>query len=312
MLRRHDNPMTEASFTTHPYRFFGSLRFLLALLVLVSHSIPSLRPIALGNIGIFMFFVLSGFVIFEALDIFYKDSVRKFLVNRCLKIYPAYWACLTLTVLVLYTLSPSELGKFDLLSILKNISLIGFYFSSPTTESVFVVSIAWAVIVELLFYVGTAIGFWIGRILGNVYFAFLLVGIPGILGYLFCYLTQSYTRFYGHFQFAPYFVVGSALYILMSEKRYRMITAAIGLVGITLMYHSYVVYNSRNPFVLIERSTAIFAITFLVFVLCTRLCYDDWRQAIDQRLGSVTYFLTLFIPPSYLSGNISSLTTGSD
>src|SRR5580700_9601293 len=84
----------------HPYRCLGSFRLLLAMLVLVSHTAsyihPALPPLELGNIGVFLFFVVSGFVICEACDIFYRGRLANFLLNRALKIYPAYWAAIIL------------------------------------------------------------------------------------------------------------------------------------------------------------------------------------------------------------------------
>lgn len=56
---------------SHPYRFLGSYRFLLALLVLTSHASgflgTTVASLQLGNVGVFLFFVVSGAVICEAL-----------------------------------------------------------------------------------------------------------------------------------------------------------------------------------------------------------------------------------------------------
>ena len=57
------------------YRFLAGFHFLLAVCVLASHAqalLPPgsspLQPLSLGNVGVFLFFVLSGFVITEALN----------------------------------------------------------------------------------------------------------------------------------------------------------------------------------------------------------------------------------------------------
>jgi peptidoglycan/LPS O-acetylase OafA/YrhL len=88
----------------NPYRLLGTYRALLALLVLLSHSnmwLPEwVRPLALGNVGVFLFFILSGFVIAEALDIFYPGKPQRFLLNRFLPIYPTYWSACVVAIVI--------------------------------------------------------------------------------------------------------------------------------------------------------------------------------------------------------------------
>ena len=88
----------ETNLRDRPYRPLGAFRLLLAGLVLVSHSahllFPPLKALSLGNAGVLTFFVVSGFVIAEALDRFYRGSPIRFLTNRALKLFPAYWVAL--------------------------------------------------------------------------------------------------------------------------------------------------------------------------------------------------------------------------
>jgi len=255
---------------------------------------PYIGRLALGNVGVFMFFVLSGFVIFEALDIFYKDSIKRFLINRFLRIFPTYWASLAFAMLALYATSSPKFANLDSLTILMNISLVGFYFSSPTIDSPFVISVAWAVIVELCFYLGAASAYWIARTIGNTYYAFIGMAVGGLFGYLFCYLTDSYSRFFGYLQFAPYFMVGAALYIALKMEKYRSLTLWIGLVSMALSVHAYIVYNSRDQSVAVTESTIGLVLAFATFVFCSRvLCSNNRFQSVDHSLGGMTYFLFL-------------------
>lgn len=255
---------------------------------------PYIGRLALGNIGVFMFFVLSGFVIFEALDIFYKDSIKRFLINRFLRIFPAYWASLAFAMLALYATSSPKLANLDPLTILMNISLVGFYFSSPTIDSPFVISVAWAVIVEVFFYGAAASAYWFAGRIGKTYSAFFVMATLGLFGYLFCHLTDSRTRFFGYLQFTPYFVVGAALYIALKMEKYRSLTLLIGLMAMALSVHAYVIYNSRDQSVAVMESTIVFMLAFGAFVFCSRaLCSNNWFQSVDQSLGQVTYFLFL-------------------
>src|SRR5947209_17886730 len=55
-----------------------------------------------GYIAVLMFFVVSGYLISNALETFYAGRVREFAVNRFLRIYPSYWFVLAATVAVMW------------------------------------------------------------------------------------------------------------------------------------------------------------------------------------------------------------------
>src|SRR5208283_3914854 len=90
---------------------FNLIRLMAALAVIVTHSFPVLglppdRGFAfdnlgrwLGDVAIDVFFVTSGFLVTGSL--FNRGSLIAFLWARALRIYPALWVMLALTVLVL-------------------------------------------------------------------------------------------------------------------------------------------------------------------------------------------------------------------
>ena len=90
------------------YRLFGVFRFVLALMVVISHSArlggpeieSALKPWGLGNVAVMVFFCLSGYIIAEALDLFYRQRIGKFLLNRTLRIIPPFLAALLFSILV--------------------------------------------------------------------------------------------------------------------------------------------------------------------------------------------------------------------
>ena len=81
---------------------FDLLRLLAALQVAVVHSIGSLKPTGyfarlLGACldrfpGVPIFFVISGVLISKSHQ--RSDSLRDYLRNRCLRIFPGVWVCL--------------------------------------------------------------------------------------------------------------------------------------------------------------------------------------------------------------------------
>src|SRR3546814_14922574 len=87
------------------YRLFGSFRFVLALLVVVSHTWALtfaddnfLPRIGIGNVAVMGFFILSGFIIAEALTTFYAGRPGALLGNRLARIVTPYWAALIVSV----------------------------------------------------------------------------------------------------------------------------------------------------------------------------------------------------------------------
>lgn len=90
------------------YRLFGTFRLLLALMVVVSHThrlagegfSKWIGQFGIGNMAVMTFFVLSGFVIAEANELFYNRRTGAFLINRLLRIFPPYFVALAFSVLL--------------------------------------------------------------------------------------------------------------------------------------------------------------------------------------------------------------------
>lgn len=96
---------------------FGTYRFLLAMLVFVSHLIAKEKYYFIGNYAVFAFFTLSGYTVAFILQNSYLQmpyGIRKYALNRFLRIYPLYWAvfALTLGIMSLYTEQATLLGAY--------------------------------------------------------------------------------------------------------------------------------------------------------------------------------------------------------
>ena len=90
------------------YRLFGAFRFMLALMVLLQHSLLLLPPerknlfytLELGAVAVTCFFALSGFIVGEAMCSFYAGRPFAFLGNRILRVVPPYLLALCLAICV--------------------------------------------------------------------------------------------------------------------------------------------------------------------------------------------------------------------
>lgn len=159
------------------FRNLDSIRFIAALMVFLAHTLrlvlakmPELNPYVLnffmtlsnGEIGVSIFFVLSGFLITFLLiseyEIKNQISLKNFYIRRVLRIWPLYYAVVIFSFFIYPTLKsmialnnplPSNvfyhlvfLSNFDVINILKN-----FAGSDAMSQN-----ITWSVSIEEQFY----------------------------------------------------------------------------------------------------------------------------------------------------------------
>jgi peptidoglycan/LPS O-acetylase OafA/YrhL len=125
-----------------------ALRGLAALSVMVFHFTINENAQKLGwefrygVTGVDIFFMISGFVIFLAIQ-----KVKKwqdFAVSRLARLYPTFWACVFITATFLCIYQP-ELLSWQL--ILANLTMFPVYFGVENLDGVY-----WTLLVEMIFY----------------------------------------------------------------------------------------------------------------------------------------------------------------
>jgi peptidoglycan/LPS O-acetylase OafA/YrhL len=118
----------------------------------------------LGNFGVAVFFLLSGFLLYRpfaraALADEPSPGMARFFRHRVLRIYPAYWVALTAVIVLLGVANPSPRKYVILFLLVQN------YF---TGHALLGLGVAWTLVIEMSFYV--ALPFIAGfiRLLGRV------------------------------------------------------------------------------------------------------------------------------------------------
>jgi len=289
------------------YRPFGTFRLALATLVVVSHTHvlaghgDVLRSLSLGNLGVMSFFVLSGYVIAEAINVFYQQRPGAFLLNRALRIFPPFVVALALSVLLHWLVSlqgaprffdPVEHPErmFDARNILSNaLSLLipaGLGRLGFTSDYVFV-RYAWAVAVELLFYYAMALllflsivptirrkmdskSFWTAAAIA---FGLVFLVVQGIMVWV------------------PYFMLGVSLYhFAIGRSRRVLLLAIVSLACVN--WHAFE-YISRNPVVNVVAAVLLLDLLIVVLWLLSRSEIPQWLVKVDQFCGDLTYPLYL-------------------
>ncbi|WP_407557694.1 acyltransferase family protein, partial [Winogradskyella sp. 4-2091] len=133
------------------YRELDALRGLAAIMVVLFHFTMGKNQaelgFKLGTTGVDLFFIISGFVILLSLK--YVNKSGQFVINRISRLYPTYWASVSLTFLVmlLHGFYSLNLSKVSIVEYLGNMTMIQFYLKIPYLDDSY-----WTMIIELLFY----------------------------------------------------------------------------------------------------------------------------------------------------------------
>jgi peptidoglycan/LPS O-acetylase OafA/YrhL len=221
-----------------------SLRGMAALAVVLFHytfgynevvgrHMPGLDLIATdGHFGIYLFFIISGFVIFMTLE--RSAKAADFSVSRFARLWPPYLVCAGFTSLLILALdfNPNHLTVGDaLLNVLMMNKLLGNISIDPSY---------WTLTYEVLFYAGAAMIFF-GLKLKRIEWACL-----AWLGFAFVARVSSFNQNHQRLgvllgvDFCHFFVLGMMIY-LISQRRNSWLTMSTAILafGMTLFGPSY-------------------------------------------------------------------------
>jgi peptidoglycan/LPS O-acetylase OafA/YrhL len=295
------------------YRLFGSYRAALAMAVVVSHSQAMLGPnflqhAELGNIAVMSFFILSGFIISEAGSTFYCNRPLAFLFNRFWRIAPIYWLALAVSIAAHFALTKAGLLTFpdeyatsprDLFSVRTIIANVFGIFpflarTGLTGNAGYVfVRFAWAVMVEILFYL-TAFGcFCAAALLPN-----LRTSIYGgvVAGALALHVANDYWYpIFDVLTFAPYFALGVCLYGMVSGSRIAIVGTVLSLAEMILHYLRYAqgrlgLAEAFNAATLpVMESLCVMALMPALIIILSRMSVGRKARTVDRRLGDLSY-----------------------
>lgn len=154
----------------------GTLRFFLALLVLLSH-IPGLgMPLNPGVSSVILFYFISGYLMGHSYQRFQQHSlqpVRAFYLDRLLKLMPQYGVVVVLTFMLIYWLGPAQHTMFlnqpvEPQRILLNLLLLpaNYVFEPLSIDALLphpIVPPAWSLSTEFHFYLLLPLILMLGR-----------------------------------------------------------------------------------------------------------------------------------------------------
>ena len=240
------------------------------------------------------FFILSGFIISEALDVFYKKRVFAFLGNRLLRLIPPYFVALLFSIfahlIIISNFDPKYFdypatpeGIFSLRNLFGNALLPFVWYGLDTIalEPVYpFVRYVWAVSVEWLFYI--VIAFFVFRWGDNRsrgVFAFFLAMLSSLI-----YKISGSIWFYP-LTFASYFLAGVCLYFYL---RNRTILPFLGfLLSLIFCFIHFYVFAGQT----VKAAMSGLAVVTIALSLIplSKVKVSPYVQEIDRKLGDLSY-----------------------
>lgn len=94
----------------------GTLRFVLAILVFISHFPNDGLMLNLGVTAVICFYFISGYLMHKSYQRFQTNAVNPvwaFYKDRCIKLFPQYWIVLSLTAISLLVFANSQTYLFE-------------------------------------------------------------------------------------------------------------------------------------------------------------------------------------------------------
>lgn len=174
------------------------LRFLSALAVMFHHTFD----FHYGKLGVYLFFIISGFVIYFSLN----KGIKEYALGRFLRLYPLFWFCCTVTymITVLYGVN-LPIGRY----------LVSMFLVNDGKIAQMVDGSYWTLTFEVLFYCYIAIfvKLFSSKKLEWFYFGWLLVSF---FSFYFT-LDQTIVAKLLCVRFAPYFVFGGILALIVDR-----------------------------------------------------------------------------------------------
>lgn len=179
-------------------------------LKLYPHEFDTYYKFSYGNLGVELFFILSGFVIFMSLQ--KAKNPFEFLTKRFIRLYPTYWIAMIFTFLVV-----SQFGlagrEITINEFLINTTMLQYGVQIPSVDGVY-----WSLFHELMFYFLMAAAFRL--VVSRYLMVFSLLWLALSLFNNYYHITG--VNLLLNLQYTPLFLAGIYFYKLTSKEKSKI------------------------------------------------------------------------------------------
>lgn len=246
---------------------------------------PSLAPIAkYGYLGVELFFMISGFVILMTAT---NSTVKRFIISRSTRLYPAFWVACSLTFLVTLLIGAPQFSA-TVPQYLGNLTMLSEFLGIPAIDGSY-----WSLFVEIRFYFLVLLLL----ILKQIRYAQLVLVLWLIISFLLEIMPVGILRYLFITDYAAFFIAGAVCFLIWSES----FSLSKGLILLTAWALAEYEALSMLPSMEEHYKTHYNRITIIgiitVFFLIMFLVAQRWTGLLARQhwllLGAITYPLYL-------------------
>jgi len=280
-----------------------ALRFIAALMVVVFHwafrggathdyteSVyqPLMPAAQYGYLGVELFFMISGFVILMSAQ---GRSVREFAVSRIVRLYPAFWACCTITALSILLFADPHF-RIDLTKYLLNMTMLSDFLpiDVPLIDGVY-----WSLFVEIRFYCFVGLVVALGWLVHTERLLWAWLAVSALLQWV---APNSRVSEWLIAPYAPLFIAGACCYLIhsrgLSARRLLLLAATFPaalhhvFVGAAWATHRFPPYELKPVW-----AGVVLAVFYLTMLLVATRGIGWLRGKALVGAGALTYPLYL-------------------
>nr|WP_247876715.1 acyltransferase [Ochrobactrum sp. CM-21-5] len=243
-----------------------------------------------GRFGVVLFFLISGFVVpFSIKD---DQPIRRFVIGRFFRLYPAFWVSLALMCIFLFFTGDAP----QLITVVANFTMLANLFGQPWLSGVY-----WTLFIELAFYVLIAMAFMAGilrqplMILAAGLLLEASTGVPFLLRAFGINLPVIYIGLH-----LSFLVCGLLLRLAVIEKAPHAVWAAsvVALVQMSIIIPIADFSLARNDtFFIVGKFPVIAAYIAAYSVFLLSLLTARPRVELLSSTGEISYSIYLFHVP---------------
>lgn len=272
----------------------GIFRFFLATLVVLFHGS---KYFPYGDFAVNTFFILSGYWIFRMYDEFYgqqKNPYHKFIMSRIFRIFPLYYFCTFLALIV--TIIRSKLSynvAIDFINFKQIFSIITLIPYNYLDQKI--LPPAWSLGIEMQFY------------LLAPFLIYLIRKVDGKLFFIVLFLTSLVASFSGIdlisltvIPYLIYFVIGMLIWLYKPLVSNKLLITNLILISLVISTHYLSPYLRYAIFV---KDTMIGSVNYIyyfsnilpfLFIPLIIFCLAKKSDKKDRSLGDLSYTIYLF------------------